>query len=151
MRSIADYPSENVFKDAGLHGDQIRNALNYVQSFELAMSLFDQDARKIKGSRSGTDKLAQLQKKKEEYLERGMNHYLPMVLGAEGGSKIRSYINGRVKPRTKKVPVDNARKNKPETNPKEAAGYQSGDVLAARHHASLPALSYGLWFRYSFL
>jgi len=69
MRSIADYPSENVFKDASLHGDQIRNALDYVQSFELAMSLFDQEARKIKGSRRGTEKLPQLQKKKEEFLE----------------------------------------------------------------------------------
>jgi hypothetical protein len=55
--------------------------------------------------------LAQLQKKKEEHLERGMNDYLPMVLGADGGSKIRSYINDRVKPRTKKVPVSNARQS----------------------------------------
>jgi hypothetical protein len=101
MRSIADYPSENVFRDAGLHGDQIKNALGYVQSFELAMSLFDQEARRIKGLRRGTDKLPQLQKKKEEFLERGMNDSLPMVLGGDGGSKIRSYINARVKPRTK--------------------------------------------------
>lgn len=27
MRSVADYPSENVLKDVGLHGDQIKNAL----------------------------------------------------------------------------------------------------------------------------
>jgi hypothetical protein len=95
MRSISDYPSESVFKDAGLRGDQIRNALNYVQSFELAMSLFDRDARKIKGSRSGTDRLAQLQKKKEEYLERGMNHYLPMILGADGGIKSVPTLTGK--------------------------------------------------------
>src|SRR5688572_2977003 len=107
MRSVADYPSENVFKDAGLHCDQIKIALNYVQSFELAMSLFDQDARKIKASRSGADKLGHLQKKKEDYLERGMNHYLPLILGAEGGSKIRSYISARVKRKTKKVPASN--------------------------------------------
>jgi hypothetical protein len=140
MRSIADYPSESVFKDAGLRGNQINNALNYVQSFELAMSLFDRDARKIKGSRSGTDRLAQLQKKKEEYLERGMNHYLPMILGADGGNKIRSYINGQVKPRSKKVPVSDARKDRQDIKSKEAASYQSGDVLTARHHASLPLL-----------
>jgi len=141
VRSIADYPSDNVFKDAGLHGDEIRNALNYVQSFELGMSLFDQEARTIKGSRSGTYKLAQLQKKKEEYLERGMNHYLPMVLVEDGGSKIHSYINAQVKPKTKKVPVTNARQNKPNINPKGAAQYESGDVRAARHHAPLPAIS----------
>src|SRR5215203_2743896 len=145
MRSIADYPYENVFSDAGLHGDQIRNAVNYVQSFELAMSLFDKEARRIKGSRSGTEKLSQLQKKKEEYLERGMNHYLPMILGEDGGSKIRSYVNERVKPKTKKVPAINARENKPEINPKEAARYQSADVLAARHHAPLPVISSGAY------
>lgn len=108
MRSIADYPSENVFKDVGLRGDQVRNALNYVQSFELAMSLFDRDARKIKRSRSGTDRLAQLQQKKEEYLERGLKHYLPMILGAEAGNKIRSYINARVKPKTKNLRATSA-------------------------------------------
>jgi hypothetical protein len=109
------------------------------------MSLFDQEARRIKGSRRGTEKLSQLQKKKEEYLERGMNHYLPMILGADGGSKIRSYLNERIKPKTKKVPAINARKNKPEINPKEVASYQSADVLAARHHPSVPAMSYGAY------
>ena len=53
MRSIADYPSENLFIEMGLHGNQITNALNYVQSFELAVSLLDQGARTIKGSRNG--------------------------------------------------------------------------------------------------
>jgi len=42
--------------------------------------------------RKGIDKLGQLQKKKEEYLERGLNHYLPMILGPDGGSKIRSHL-----------------------------------------------------------
>ena len=93
MRSIADYPSESIFKDAGLTGDQITNAMAYLISFQNAMSLFDQEARKIKLSGRGGDKLSQLQKKKEEYLDRGMNHHLPMVLGADGGNKIRSYVN----------------------------------------------------------
>jgi len=104
MRSIADHPSESVFKETGLQGGQISNALNYLESFERAMSLYDQGARTIKTSQSGTDKLAQLQKKKEEYLERELNQYLPKVLGAEGNAKIRSYINTQVKPKTKKVP-----------------------------------------------
>jgi hypothetical protein len=121
MRSIADYPSENVFRDAGLQGDQITNALYNVQSFESAMSLFDQEARRIKSSRKGTEKLTPLQKKKEEYLERGMNHFLPMILGADGGSKIRSYIRERVKPKTKRVPGVNARKNKPGIDPNVGA------------------------------
>src|SRR5688572_24730750 len=103
MRSIADYPSENVFKEMGLESDQIRHALHHLQSFESVMTLFDRGARDIKSSRSGTDKLAQLQQKKDEYIEREFNHYLPKVLGADGGSKLRSYINAHVKPKTKKV------------------------------------------------
>ena len=103
MRSISGYPSESVFKKAGLTDDQIVTAMNSVQSFESVMSLFDRGARDIKSSRSGTDKLAQLQQKKDEYIEREFNHYLPKVLGADGGSKLRLYINAQVKPKTKKV------------------------------------------------
>src|ERR1041384_7477528 len=117
MRSIADFPSESIFKEAGLTGDQIANAMAYLSSFQNAMSLFDQEARTIKMSGRGGEKLSQLQKKKEEYLDRGMNHYLPMVLGADGGNKIRSYVNSRVKPKTKKIPVSSARKNERELEP----------------------------------
>lgn len=103
MRSIADYPPETIFKDAGLTGDQIANAMSYLSSFQNAMSLFDQEARMIKKSGRGGDKLNQLQSKKEEFVERGLNHFLPKVLGSEGGNKIRAYINARVKPKTKRV------------------------------------------------
>ena len=103
MRSIADYPPETIFKDAGLTGDQIANALADLSSFQNAMSLFDQEARTIKKSGRGGDKLNQLQSKKEEFLERGLNHFLPKILGAEGGNKIRTYINARVKAKTKRV------------------------------------------------
>ena len=50
MRSIADYPTETIFKDAGLNGDQIANAMAYLSSFQNAMSLFDDGARLIKRS-----------------------------------------------------------------------------------------------------
>jgi len=109
MRSIADYPSEFVFKDSGFSGDQIANLLSYVRSFELVIATLDQAARHIKGARRGTDKLAQLQKQKEQFLERELNHYLPLNLGAEGANRIRSFINGRVKQKTKKLPAEIAK------------------------------------------
>src|SRR4051812_32217452 len=37
MRSIADYPSEYVFKDSGLSEDQIANLLSYVRTFETVI------------------------------------------------------------------------------------------------------------------
>lgn len=144
MRSIADYPSERAFNDAGLTGDQIANAMAYLSSFQNAMSLFDQNARMIKKSGRGGDKLGQLQKKKEEYLERGLNHYLPMVLGAEGGNKIRAYVNARVKPKTKRVPVSNAQNTRPAPDQKPDKPATSRNALA-RHHAVSPALGYGVY------
>lgn len=144
MRSIADYPSERAFNDAGLTGDQIANAMAYLSSFQNAMSLFDQNARMIKRSGRGGDKLSQLQKKKEEYLERGLNHYLPMILGADGGNKIRAYVNARVKPKTKRVPVSNAQNTTPAPDQKPDKHATSRNALA-RHHAVSPALGYGVY------
>lgn len=76
MRSIADYPSWFGFKDSDLSGDQIVNILSYVRSFELVIGTLDHAARHIRGARRGTDRLAQLQKEKEQFLERELNHYL---------------------------------------------------------------------------
>src|SRR5215213_4553797 len=143
MRSIADYPPERIFKDAGLAGDQIANAMAYLSSFQNAMSLFDQNARMIKKSGRGVDKLSQLQKKKEEYLDRGLNHYLPMILGADGGNKIRAYVNGRVKPKTKKVPASLAQNKRSKSD--QADKQPTSRKALARYHAVSPALAYGVY------
>jgi hypothetical protein len=135
MRSVADYPSEYVFKDSGLSEDQIANLLSYVRSFELVIGTLDHAARHVKATRRGTDKLAQLQKQKEQFLEREFNHYLPMNLGAEGASKIRSFLNARVKPKTKKLPANIAKKSEvKDSAPKSASRSRLG--IAARHHPS---------------
>jgi hypothetical protein len=34
-----------------------------------------------------------------------LNHYLPRILGAERANRLRSFITGRVKPKTKKLPT----------------------------------------------
>jgi hypothetical protein len=56
MRSVADYPSEYVFKDSGFSGDQITNLLSFVRSFEIVIGALDHAARHIKGARRGTEK-----------------------------------------------------------------------------------------------
>lgn len=113
MRSVADYPSEYLLKDLGLSRDHAANLLSFLQSFELVVGALDHATRYIRGTRRNIElvqlqkqKLAQLQKQKERFLERELNHYLTSSLGAEGAGKIRSFINARVKPKTKKLPVE---------------------------------------------
>jgi hypothetical protein len=145
MRSIADYPSEYVFKDSGLSEDQIANLLSYVRAFETVVGSLDHGARQVKRTRRGTEKLAQFQKQKEEFLDRELNHYLPRILGAEMGKKLRSFINGRVKPKTKKVSLGIARQSPIEIDPRTARSSKSRKSLMSNNHTVSPAPNDGVY------
>lgn len=140
MRSVSDYPSDYVFKGSGLTDAQTETLLNYVRSFETVIGTLDQAARDIRREQRGADKLAQLQKQKEQYLERELKHSLRSNFGAEGASRIRSFINGRVKPKTKRVQADIARKEQMnESAPKSALHSRLRN--SAGHHplATIPS------------
>lgn len=105
LRSIADYRPEAALKDTGLNDDQIVTLLSYIHSFEAVIGTLDYGARHAKTSGRGVDRLGQLQKQREQYLDRELGQHLPRTLGVEAGNKIRSYLNRRVTPKTKKLPV----------------------------------------------
>jgi hypothetical protein len=130
MRSISDYPSEQSFRDLGLNEGQIQQALNYRASFEQELSLMDEAARNIRETRRGMEQLAQLQKKKENFIERSMKQTLRDMLGDEGANKIRSNINARVKPKTKRITTITAKKTEDDREVAEPVRARR----SARHH-----------------
>ncbi len=145
MRSIADYPSASVFKDSGLTEDQIANLLSYVSTFETVIGSLDHGVRQVKRTRRGTEKLAQFQKQREEFLDRELNHYLPRNLGAETAKKLRLFINGRVKPKTKKVSSVIARQSSTEANPRISGRSKSRNSVLSNNHTLRPISTDGVY------
>src|SRR2546423_6628868 len=102
MRSLVDHPMKEPFRYSGLTDEEMTRMLELVNLFKIVISQLDQPRRSLTATSSATQ-LASLQSIKEESLIRSMNEFMPKIVGINGAAKVRSFLNSRVKRRTKKI------------------------------------------------
>ncbi|GEM_PF-1738295 len=116
LRTIAEGNARNLVERAGFKDEEIEKITNEANSFNFAVEFADRRAFELKADKEKSSdvqiksELVNLQKKKDELLEKVVNRYLLPNLSNEGTNKLRNFIKTEVKRNTQKILINESAK-----------------------------------------